>query len=92
MVIYLARPNRFQIMDLYKNEIISELNGQNNSILILTQIEHVLSKNRVEWRLPNSTTLQQFLEYLMAKRKILKVIEFGPESRRINDICMLTMN
>lgn len=78
----MARPNRFQIMDLYKNEIISELNGQNNSILTLTQIEHVLSKNRVEWRLPNSTTLQQFLEYLMAKRKILKVIEFGPESRR----------
>ena len=33
-----------------------------------------------------------FLEYLMAKRKILKVIEFGPESREKNDICMLTMN
>lgn len=82
VVILLARPNRFQIMDLYKNIIISELLNQSESILTLTQIELVLSENRVDWRLPNSTTIQDFLDYLVVKKKILKVVEFGPESRR----------
>lgn len=82
MVKKVARPNRYQIMDLYKNDILSELNKQNVSILRLSEIENVLSMNRRQWKLPNSTNMIQFLEYLIIRKKILKLIEFGPESRR----------
>ncbi|MEH7452295.1 type IV toxin-antitoxin system AbiEi family antitoxin domain-containing protein [Gottfriedia acidiceleris] len=78
----MARPNRYQIMELYKNDIITELNDLNDSVLSLTQVESVLSKNRNQWRLPNSTTLQQFLDYLIIKKKFLYAIEFGTSSRR----------
>lgn len=80
--IELARPNRYQIMDLYKEDILHQLNEINPTVLSMSQIESVLAKNRHNWRLPNSTTLQEFLEYLIIKKKILKMIEFGTESRK----------
>ncbi|MEC1524452.1 hypothetical protein P9D43_20835 [Neobacillus niacini] len=78
----MARPNRYQIMDLYRDDIINEFNEINTDVLTLTQIERVLASNRLNWRLPNSTTLQQFLEYLILKKKLLKEVEFGTGSRR----------
>lgn len=82
MVVNLARPNRYQIMDLYKDVIITELNEKNEYVLTVSEIESILSENRYQWRLPNSTTLAQFLDYLVVKKKILTPIEFGPDSRK----------
>jgi predicted transcriptional regulator of viral defense system len=78
----LARPNRYQIMELYKNDIINELLEINSTVLTLSQIESVLSRNRLVWRLPHSTTLQDFLEFLITKKKALKEMELGTPSRR----------
>jgi predicted transcriptional regulator of viral defense system len=82
VVIDLARPNRYQIMDLYREDILSQLNEINSTVLSMSQIESILAENRHNWRLPNSTTLQQFLDYLIIQKKILKMIEFGTESRK----------
>lgn len=77
----MARPSRYQIMELYKEEILDKLNQINDSVLRLSEVEQILSENKYEWRLPNSTTLHEFLEYLIIKKNILKSIEFGPKSR-----------
>lgn len=69
-------------MDLYKEDIILELKSLNDIVLTLSEIESVLSKNRQNWRLPISTTLMEFIEFLVDKRKILEPVKFGTESRR----------
>ncbi|MGE7880302.1 type IV toxin-antitoxin system AbiEi family antitoxin domain-containing protein [Peribacillus muralis] len=79
----MARPNRYQIMDLFKEDIISELKQKNDLLLSLSDIESVLAANRRDWRLPESTTLFEFLEYLVTKKHILKPLEFGTESRKV---------
>lgn len=79
---FLARPNRYQIMDLYKNDIILELRGMNDVILTKSEIESVLSENKKLWRLPISTTLTEFIEYLTDKRNILDPVHFGTKSRK----------
>lgn len=70
-------------MELYKDEIISELESKNDHVLTFRDIEQVLFFNKRDWRLPNSTTLNEFLQFLIEQKKILKPLEFGPPSRRV---------
>ncbi|KYG29587.1 type IV toxin-antitoxin system AbiEi family antitoxin domain-containing protein [Alkalihalobacillus trypoxylicola] len=77
----MARLNKFQIMDLYVEEITSALKTKNKYSLKKSQIEEVLSENRFIWKLPNNTTRSEFINYLTSKKEILTSIQFGPMSR-----------
>lgn len=78
---FLGRPNRFQIMELYKNEIIDSLKAENNKILKPSTIKHVLSNEVRNWKLPLSTTYDQFIDFLVDQKRILLPLTFGFNSR-----------
>ncbi len=77
-----GRPTRYQIMELHRKEIVAALQEQNEDVLSYSEIESTFMAHKQEWKLPKSTTLRQFLEFLVDEKEILIPFEFGPESRR----------
>ncbi|WP_341280427.1 hypothetical protein [Paenibacillus sp. FSL H8-0537] len=70
----MARPNRYQIMDLYKSEIEFVLQELKKNILSVSDMNSVLFSNQYKWKLPASTTTEEFLEFLVERRKILRQV------------------
>lgn len=77
----MPRPNRFQIMDLYRQEILNALKSTNKSVLTPKDLQNMLGENSKSWKLPKSTTVGEFTEFLVDRRKILRSIEFNLNGR-----------
>ncbi|WP_010502938.1 hypothetical protein [Paenibacillus elgii] len=78
----MPRLNRFQIMELYKSDIISALKEQ-GEILGNVDINSTFFLNIDEWKLPKSTTIHDFFEFLIDRKKILKPIELASAKETI---------
>ncbi|MBM7365292.1 hypothetical protein, partial [Priestia taiwanensis] len=73
----MARPNRFQIMELYKNDIKNYFKDMDQDIFTIEEINHILWEKRLDWKLPFSTTAEDFIIFLMKKKWITNVdLEF----------------
>ncbi|ENQ3081155.1 hypothetical protein ACEOWG_004518 [Bacillus cereus] len=73
----MARPNRFQIMELYKNDIKECFEEMNKDIFTVEEINGILWDNRTDWKLPFSTTAEDLIIFLMKKKWITNIdLEF----------------
>ncbi|MEB2268627.1 hypothetical protein LAV77_28060 [Priestia megaterium] len=73
----MARPNRYQIMELYKDDIISTFASQNKSIFTENDLKDILYEHQNEWRLPYSTEFPDLFHFLLRKNEMSYVdIEF----------------
>ncbi|MFB5761414.1 type IV toxin-antitoxin system AbiEi family antitoxin domain-containing protein [Paenibacillus medicaginis] len=79
----MGRPNRFQIMELYQNDIIAALKGHGKKILNFEEINGTLLKNGNEWRLPKTTTAHDLLDFLVHQKKILREVNVFGNSRYV---------
>ncbi len=71
-------PTRLQ---LARSEIIAFFGNHENRVHKQRDLERLLSQNRDEWRLAQSTVFKAFLEYLLKSRK-LRRLEFGFPHRK----------
>jgi predicted transcriptional regulator of viral defense system len=70
----MGRPNRFQIMELYKKEILNVLESQDKFVFKEEELAGFLETHKEEWKLPKTTTTYDFYTFLY-KSKILTEIE-----------------
>lgn len=76
----MARPNRFEIMGLYKKEIIEEVRSK-GTVLKLNELDKILSENRYYWKLPFATTTSDLILFLNKHIKIeVKTLNFPNRS------------
>lgn len=69
----MGRPNRFQIMDLYKKDIIKVIENNDTGILSKQDLNNIFSSNRNEWRLPEVTTYENFKSFLQKNNIIIDI-------------------
>ncbi|MED3918617.1 hypothetical protein P4644_02945 [Priestia aryabhattai] len=73
----MARPSRYQIMELYKDEIINAFVSQNKSIFTENDLKDILYEYQFEWKLPSSTEAPDLFHFLFKKKEMDYVdIEF----------------
>lgn len=77
----MARPNRYQIMDLYKQDIVSALKQQNKKVLSNTDISSTLLLYEDTWKLPKSTKTEELLEFLVNRKKVMREVEVTVSGR-----------
>lgn len=70
----MGRPNRFQIMELYKKEIVEVLYSKDKSVFKEEDLSGILEENKLTWKLPKTTTFNDFYTFLN-KIKIMTTIE-----------------
>lgn len=70
----MGRPTRFQIMELYKKEIVEFLNSQKKSVFKEEDLLGMLEENKLTWKLPKTTTFNDFYIFLN-KIKVIAAIE-----------------
>lgn len=73
-IIKMGRPNRFQIMELYKKEIVDVLNAQDKTVFKEEDLSGILEENKQTWKLPKTTTFNDF-SFFLNKFKIMTTIE-----------------
>jgi predicted transcriptional regulator of viral defense system len=69
----MPRLNRFQIMQHVKPLIIKYLKSQSKCIFSFSDLAGILKENRETWTLPNKTSLNEFIKFLV-DRKVLDEI------------------
>lgn len=79
----MGRLNRYQIMELYQEDIISSLEKVGKKVLNFAEINGILFTHEREWRLPKTTTPGEFLFFLLVKKRILKEIEIAGTTRYV---------
>ena len=79
----MSRLNRYQIMDLYRQEIVDKLKSLNKSVLTTADIHSILSTNQHDWKLPASTTSEELLEFLVRRRKVLRQVAITVSGRAV---------
>lgn len=73
----MARLNRFQIMELYKEDIIASFRSHEKSVFTEENIQAILNEHRKQWRLPISTTTENLIMFLQQKKMMTYVsLEF----------------
>lgn len=70
----MGRPSKYQIMELYKNDIIDVIASQNKTVFNDSEIRGILLEHRNDWRLPYSTDAQDILLFLF-KKKIMTYVD-----------------
>lgn len=78
----LARPNKFQIMELFKSDIREELRQKEKVILTENDLFEILNENRLSWKLPFSATIEDFINFLI-NATYLELIELEFPSNKI---------
>lgn len=61
----MGRPNKFQIMELFKSDIIEALQEEDKVIFTDGELSGVLEVHRSSWKLPHSATVDDFTEFLI---------------------------
>ncbi|MBD2864643.1 type IV toxin-antitoxin system AbiEi family antitoxin domain-containing protein [Paenibacillus oceani] len=79
----MGRLNRYQIMELYQEDIVAALNEPGKKVLNFAEINGVLMTYEKEWRLPKTTTPSEFLEFLVNQKKILKEVYIADNYRYV---------
>ncbi|AQQ55389.1 type IV toxin-antitoxin system AbiEi family antitoxin domain-containing protein [Planococcus lenghuensis] len=79
----MGRPNKFQIMRLFKEEIEIALNEANHPILTNEDMLGILEAHRSEWKLPSSATLEDFLYFLEQHGKIKGITLDFPKKKMV---------
>src|SRR5699024_9514671 len=69
----MARPNRFQIMELYKQDIVEVIGQNGTGIVSRGELRNVFNLYRDEWRLPQVTTYDNFEGFLLKHGIISKI-------------------
>ncbi|MEX1030136.1 MAG: hypothetical protein WDZ91_08860 [Paenibacillaceae bacterium] len=69
-------------MELYKNDIIAAIKTK-GLLLSNADINSTFFLYKKEWRLPEATTVNDFLDFLIKQKKIIKVIHLKSEKRSI---------
>jgi hypothetical protein len=70
----MGRPSKYQIMELYKDDIINVIASQNKTVLVESEIRGILVEHRNDWKLPYSTDVQDILLFLF-KKKIMTYVD-----------------
>lgn len=70
----MSRPNRYQIMELFKGEIYEALSKQGKAIFNFRDISRILELNRHKWRLPQSATTNELLNWLISKKILQELV------------------
>lgn len=70
----LARPNKFQIMGLFKSDILKSLQDLKRTVFTERDLADILEDNRNDWKLPGSATVEDFI-YFLINSKIFVLIE-----------------
>lgn len=78
----MPRMNKFQIMQLYSLEIFSTCKNA-GFVLSAKDIRSILNTHRKKWKLPVSTTVDDFLEFLVEKKKLYRVIHWPRGTRYV---------
>lgn len=81
----MARLNRYQIMELYKEEIKKTLSKE-GKVFALNDIKSIFVSKRSEWHMPNVATYKNFIEFLVEQKKWLIPIEIPRGIRYILQI------
>lgn len=71
---YMGRPSKYQIMELYKDDIINAFASQNKTVFSENEIRNILFEYRNDWKLPYSTTTEDILLFLF-KKKIMTYVD-----------------
>lgn len=79
----MGRPNKFQIMKLFKADITQVLHQNQKDLLTETDLSNVLEENRSAWKLPLSASLDDFIDFLVSKEQILEHIELDFPNKEI---------
>lgn len=73
----MGRPSKFQIMELYKIEIMDALQSQGRSVFTEEQIHDLLELNKENWKLPKSADANDLLFFLAKAKQIFPIrLEF----------------
>lgn len=66
----MPRLNRFQIMQHVKPLMIKCLKSQSKSIFSFSDLADILKENREAWTLPNKTSLNEFIKFLVERKAL----------------------
>lgn len=92
-----GRPSKFQIMELYKDDILMFITSKDQTVFNESEIRGILAEKHQDWKLPYSTDVQDLLLFLFKKKVMTYVdIEFPTRTftrylfkKRIEDINIL---
>lgn len=69
----MSRLNKYQIMDLFKDEIQEEVVTKVSPVIRVHYLENILKENRKRWKLPNRTSMEDF-KYFLQTEKIIDTL------------------
>jgi len=75
----LARPSRYQIMELFKPDIIAVLKQMNKSLFTNVDMNSTFFLHKEEWRLPQKTSVHDFLQFLLKKKIVKELVMKSPK-------------
>jgi len=72
----MARPNKFQIMELHKSDIVNIFDSKQKTIFTEVEIDNILTEHRHEWKLPNTAGVKDLLLFLF-KKKLMTYVDIN---------------
>lgn len=70
----MGRPNKFQIMELFKSDIVEMLQSTEKTIFTEGDLADILADNRSDWKLPFSASVEDFI-YFLTNATLLDLVE-----------------